>query len=65
MIQIPKVPNVRLWHKADNPIAPMFVRYWTKADKGGFCPAMVCPLMTHSGHPANCLFGDIASVLRA
>ena len=25
-------------------------RYWTKADKGGFRPAMVCPLMTQSGH---------------
>jgi hypothetical protein len=23
-------------HKADNPVAPAFVRYWTKADKGGF-----------------------------
>src|ERR1022692_1794518 len=33
-------------HKADNPAAPVFVRYWTKADKGGFWPGMVCPLMT-------------------
>ena len=24
----------------------MFVRYWTKADNGGFWPGMVCPLMT-------------------
>jgi hypothetical protein len=23
---------------------------WTKADEGGFRPAMVCPLMTQSGH---------------
>ena len=34
---------------ADNPVAPAFVRYWTKADKVGFWPAMVCPLMTHNG----------------
>ena len=25
-----------------------FVRYWTKADNGGFWSAMVCPLLTHS-----------------
>jgi hypothetical protein len=24
--------DVRLWHLADNPVAPAFVRYWTKAD---------------------------------
>src|ERR1039457_126395 len=42
---------VHTWHLADNPVAPAFVRFWTKADKGGFWPAMVCPLMTHSGHP--------------
>jgi hypothetical protein len=23
-------------HIADNPIAPAFVRFWTKAEKGGF-----------------------------
>jgi hypothetical protein len=23
---------VRFWHKADNSIAPAFVRYWTKAE---------------------------------
>jgi hypothetical protein len=38
------------WHKADNPTVPAFVRYWTKADKGGFWPAEVCPLLTQSGH---------------
>jgi hypothetical protein len=26
------------------------VRFWTKADNGGFWPAMVCPLMTHKRH---------------
>jgi hypothetical protein len=26
----------RYWHLADNPAAAAFVRYWTKADKGGF-----------------------------
>jgi hypothetical protein len=29
----------RYWHLADNPTAPEFVRYWTKADKGRFQPA--------------------------
>jgi hypothetical protein len=33
--------------------APLNVRCWTKADKGGFWPAMVCPLMTQIGHAAN------------
>lgn len=42
--------NVRYWHLADNPTAPVFVRYWTKADKGEFQPATVCPLMSQSGH---------------
>jgi len=42
--------NVAYWHIADNPIAPAFVRFWTKADKGGFWPAAVCPLLTHSRH---------------
>ena len=27
-----------LWHIADNPAAPAFVRYWTTADKSGFWP---------------------------
>jgi hypothetical protein len=36
--------------KADIPTAPAFVRYWATADNGGFWPAMVCPLMTQSGH---------------
>jgi hypothetical protein len=26
------------------------VRYWTKADKNGFWPALVCPLMTQQRH---------------
>jgi hypothetical protein len=43
----------RFWHLADNPVALGFVRFWTKADKGGFWPAMVCPLMTQSGHAAT------------
>jgi hypothetical protein len=30
-----------------------FVRFWTKADKGGFWAAMVCPLMTQSGHQGH------------
>src|ERR1022692_453846 len=33
-------------HLADNPVALGFVRLWTKADKVGFWPATVCPLMT-------------------
>src|SRR5450759_4159494 len=37
-------------HLADNPAAPAFVCFWTKADKGGFWPAMVCPLLTHQRH---------------
>ena len=36
------------WHLADNPTAPAFVCYWTKADKAQFWTAMVCPLMTQS-----------------
>jgi hypothetical protein len=40
----------RYWHLADNPVASAFVRFWTKADKVGFWPATVCPLMTQSGH---------------
>jgi hypothetical protein len=38
------------WHIANNPAAPTFVGYWTKADKSGFRPATVYPLMTQSGH---------------
>ena len=38
----------RYWHIADNPTTPAFVRFWTKADKVGFWPAMVCPLMTEA-----------------
>ena len=44
---------------ADNPAAPAFVRYWTKADKAGFWPAMVCPLLTHNGH-GRALHGAVA-----
>jgi len=28
----PRAADVRHWHKADNPLAPQFVRCWTKAD---------------------------------
>jgi hypothetical protein len=34
----------------DNSAAPVFVCFWTKADKSGFCLGTVCPLMTQSGH---------------
>jgi len=34
---------------ADLPPHPLIGRFWTKADKGGFWPGMVCPLMTQSG----------------
>ena len=44
--------DVRSWHPADNPTAPAFVRYWTKADIAGFWPGTVCPLLTQSGHSA-------------
>ena len=30
--------------------APVFVRFWTKADKAGFWPRVVCPLLAQSGH---------------
>ena len=33
--------------KADLHEPPTNVRYWTKADKGRFWAAPVCPLMTH------------------
>jgi hypothetical protein len=39
--------QVCLWHLADNPTAPAFVRYWTKADKAGFGPGTACPLLAH------------------
>jgi predicted DNA-binding ribbon-helix-helix protein len=42
--------DVAYWHLADIPAAPAFVRFWTKADKGGFWPVTVCPLMTHKRH---------------
>ena len=35
---------------ADIPAAPAFVRYWIKADKGGFWREMICPLMTHTSN---------------
>ena len=34
--------NVAYWHKADNPVAPAFVRFWTKADKGWFSYSLHC-----------------------
>ena len=43
----------RYWHLADNPAAPAFVRFWGTADNGGFWPAMVCPLVTQSGHSSD------------
>jgi len=46
----PSVRNVAYWHLTDNRTVRAFVRYWTKADNGGFWPAIVCPLMTQSGH---------------
>jgi len=45
-----KNDDARFWHLADNPTAPAFVRYWTKADKAGFWREMVCPLLTHKRH---------------
>ena len=39
-----------LWHLADFPTAPAFVRFRTTADKSVFWPATVCPLMTQNGH---------------
>src|ERR1035437_191462 len=42
--------NVRFWHIADNSVAPAFVRYWTKADNGGFWLATACPFLTLNGH---------------
>jgi hypothetical protein len=44
-----QAPNVAYWHLTDIPAAPAFVRFRTTADKGGFWPAMVCPLMTLNG----------------
>src|ERR1700690_1393063 len=42
----------RFWHLADNPVVPAFVRFRTTADKIGFRPAIVCPLMNQRGHAA-------------
>ena len=44
---------VRYWHLASFAATHHFVRYWTKADKVGFSPAEVCPLMTHNGSRAS------------
>ena len=33
---------------ADNPTVAAFVRFWTKADKGGFWPVAVCPLLSEA-----------------
>jgi hypothetical protein len=33
--------NVRFWHLASFAATHHFIRYWTKADKGGVWPAMV------------------------
>jgi hypothetical protein len=45
-----KNDDARFWHLADNPTAPAFVRYWTKADNRGFWPATVCTLLTQLRH---------------
>ena len=42
--------HVCFWHLTDNKTVPVFVRFWTIADKGGFWREAVCPLMTQSGH---------------
>jgi len=55
--------NVCYWHLADNTTAPAFVRYWTKADKGGFWPATVCPLMTHQRHSGGMIAACRAACL--
>ena len=39
--------------EADIPTAPEFIRFWTKADHGGFRSGMVCPLVTQNGHTAG------------
>ena len=36
--------------EADIARAPAFVRYWTKADNGGFWPGMARQRMTHKRH---------------
>jgi hypothetical protein len=55
--------SVCFWHKADNPTVPAFVRYWTKADKGGFWPAEVCPLLTQSRHRGLLMSGTQTDTL--
>jgi hypothetical protein len=50
---LPSSPDVCFWHLADNPVAPVFVRFWTVADNRRFQRVMVCPRMTQSGH-ARC-----------
>src|SRR5450830_1673808 len=40
----------RYWHLADNAVALMFVRFWTKADNSKFWREIVCPLMTQCRH---------------
>src|SRR5450759_1518535 len=42
--------HISTLHLTDIATAPVFVRYWTIADKGGFWAAMVCPLMTQLRH---------------
>jgi hypothetical protein len=50
--------HISTLHKADIPAVPAFVRYWTKADNGGFWPAMVCPLMTDTVEKGLALIGE-------
>src|SRR5450759_280609 len=35
---------------ADKSAEPAFVRFWTKADNGGFWTATACPLLTQQRH---------------
>ena len=49
--------DVAYWHVTDKPAAPGLVRFRTTADDDGFWPAMVCPLMTRSGHKGRMTAG--------
>src|SRR5450759_5059936 len=42
--------HISTLHLANNPAAPMFVRFRTIAGIAGSWPAMGCPLMTQSDH---------------
>jgi hypothetical protein len=53
-----KNDDARFWHLADNPVAPTFVRFWTKADNGGFWLATACPLLTDTVEKGLALIGE-------